>query len=205
MYETRRLNLTHAGAGHRAYPAPMTLSARDIAAEIRRRLPGVGAKKLHKLLYYTQGHHLAAFGTPLFHETISAWDMGPVVGTLWYAEKTGKPLDGQARLGEAELNTIGYVMSRYGALTGNDLEHLTHSEEPWQRANRDRGAKGSVSIQMESMRDYFRTAGIVDDEEEVPLDSEAVSEFLAGANDRRKLPAQPDSVEEILTRLGRSA
>jgi uncharacterized phage-associated protein len=39
-------------------------------------------KKLHKLLYYCQGHHLATFGLPLFDESISAWDMGPVVGTL---------------------------------------------------------------------------------------------------------------------------
>jgi hypothetical protein len=26
--------------------------AADVAAELRRRLPGIGAKKLHKLLYY---------------------------------------------------------------------------------------------------------------------------------------------------------
>jgi len=66
-------------------PAPVP--ARDVAAEIRRRLPGVGVKKLHKLLYYCQGHHLAAFGAPLFSQSISAWDMGPVVGELWHEEK----------------------------------------------------------------------------------------------------------------------
>ncbi len=54
--------------------------ARDVAAAIRRRLPAVGARKLHKLLYYAQGHHLAAFGQQLFVQSISAWDMGPVVG-----------------------------------------------------------------------------------------------------------------------------
>jgi hypothetical protein len=40
----------------------MAVSAHDVAAEIRRRQPSVGTKKLHKLLYYCQGHYLAAFG-----------------------------------------------------------------------------------------------------------------------------------------------
>src|SRR5437773_4537685 len=106
----------------------MTLSAREVAAVLRERLPGLPAKKLHKLLYYCQGHHLAAFGEPLFRETISAWDMGPVVGTLWYREKHGDVSRHHADLDEAQLNTIGYVISRYGALTGRDLENLTHSE-----------------------------------------------------------------------------
>ncbi|MDQ1633589.1 MAG: hypothetical protein QOJ32_398 [Frankiaceae bacterium] len=62
-------------------------SARDVAAELRQRLPDVGVKKLHKLLYYAQGHHLAALGRPLFSESISAWDMGPVVGEFWWQEQ----------------------------------------------------------------------------------------------------------------------
>src|SRR4051812_11408513 len=94
----------------RNYSAGMaTRSAHDVAAEIRRRLPGVPTKRLHKLLYYCQGHHLATFGEPLFSETISAWDMGPVVGQLWYAEsQQGGPLnDGLHDLDEGELNTVG--------------------------------------------------------------------------------------------------
>ncbi len=35
------------------------LSAHDVAAQVRQRVPGVGTKKLHKLLYYCQGHHMA--------------------------------------------------------------------------------------------------------------------------------------------------
>jgi uncharacterized phage-associated protein len=96
----------------------MSLSAHDVAAVLRDRLPGVPTKKLHKLLYYCQGHHLATFDKPLFSETISAWDMGPVVGTLWYAEKQGEVPRAPRQLDEAQLNTIGYVLSRYGSLTG---------------------------------------------------------------------------------------
>jgi uncharacterized phage-associated protein len=65
------------------------VSAHDVAREIRKRMPGVPVKKLHKLLYFSQGHHLATFRVPLFAETISAWDMGPVVGRLWHREDKG--------------------------------------------------------------------------------------------------------------------
>lgn len=56
-------------------------SARDVALAIERRLPGIGEAKLHKLLYYVQGYHLA-------------WEQGRVsseeqdcagrVGRWWY-------------------------------------------------------------------------------------------------------------------------
>ncbi|HZP14298.1 MAG TPA: Panacea domain-containing protein, partial [Nocardioides sp.] len=81
------------------------LSAHDVARELRRRLPDLPTKKLHKLLYYCQGHHLAQVGEPLFVETISAWDMGPVVGTLWHHERTSAPLPPASDLTEAHLNT----------------------------------------------------------------------------------------------------
>src|SRR3954465_4039765 len=116
----------------------MTVSARDVAAVLRDRLPGLPTKKLHKLLYYCQGHHLATYGVPLFAEPISAWDMGPVIGQLWHQEKELGSFDADPEPSEAQLNTIGYVVSRYGALTGLDLENLTHSETPWQRADSNR-------------------------------------------------------------------
>jgi hypothetical protein len=37
----------------------MVVSAHDVAAALRARLPDLPTKKLHKLLYYCQGHHLA--------------------------------------------------------------------------------------------------------------------------------------------------
>src|SRR5918998_5536593 len=109
----------------------MTASVHDVAAALRERLPGVGNKQLHKLLYYCQGHHLAGFGMAIFSENIYAWDMGPVVASLWREERYQDPRPEPHVLTEAELNTIGYVVSRYGGLSGNDLERLTHSEDPW--------------------------------------------------------------------------
>jgi uncharacterized phage-associated protein len=190
----------------------MTVSAHDVAAALRHRLPGLPAKKLHKLLYYCQGHHLAAFGVPLFHETISAWDMGPVVGSLWQAERGGDIPASPLELGEAELNTIGYVVSRYGKLTGTDLEHLTHSETPWQYANTLRMPGESARIELEWIREYFTTVGAVDNDDEVPVDAAEVRAILKGAEARRNPTPRADDpqrlrarIAEMRAQLGRSA
>ena len=144
------------------YARSMTVSAHEVAAELRNRLPGLGIKKQHKLLYYCQGHHLATFGEPLFSETLSAWDMGPVVGALWHQEKVGDVPEPTTSLTEAQRNTIGYVASRYGALSGSDLERLTHSEPPWQQANAGRTSGTSAQMPLAVIREYFASA---DDDE----------------------------------------
>jgi uncharacterized phage-associated protein len=183
----------------------MTVSAQNVAAVLRERLPGLPTKKLHKLLYYCQGHHLATFGDPLFAETISAWDMGPVVGQLWHQEKETGRSEVRDELTEAQLNTIGYVVSRYGALTGLDLENLTHSETPWLQADDRRRPHESVRIEPEWLISYFRTNGAADGEDDVPLDSDAVAQWLAGAGPRRADELNRDSPEELRSRLSASA
>lgn len=175
-------------------------SAHDIAAELRRRFPGLGAKKLHKLLYYTQGHHLATFGSPLFTESVSAWDMGPVVGALWYEEKSGATSTPPAELSEAALNTVGYVLSRYGALTGSDLERLTHSEPPWQQANDRRSPGTTAKIPNEALIAFFsQNLGEGDDETPLP-DVDAVSVWLATVTSPTDVPP-PDSADRFRARL----
>lgn len=190
-------------AGHETYPDAMPASAHAIAAALRERLPGLATQKLHKLLYYCQGHHLAAFGTPLFNDTISAWDRGPVVGTLWRQEKDGYTPEGELPpLGEAELNTIGYVVSRYGALSGQDLEHLTHSETPWQRADAQRRPRESVRIELDSIEEYFTGPGADDTAEEgIVLDSAEVTLWLSDARERLADPLQVDDLDAIRAKL----
>ena len=178
------------------------VSAHDIAAELRRRFPALGGKKLHKLLYYSQGHHLATFGTPLFTETVSAWDMGPVVGALWYEEKTGATTESTAELSEAALNTVGLVISRYGALTGSDLERLTHAEPPWQQANERRSPGTRATITHESLIMFFAGNLGGDGDDETPLpDVDAVSAWLANVTSPTVMPP-PDSRERLRARLG---
>src|SRR5262249_62216577 len=99
----------------------------------------------------------AVWGERLSGGSFSAWDMGPVVGSLWYQEKHGSRLEPSPDLDEAQLNTVGYVISRYGALTGQDLENLTHSETPWQLADRLRRPGESARIEAEWITQHFRT------------------------------------------------
>ncbi len=185
----------HVGPG---YPEVMTFRASDVAAALRERMPQLPQKKLHKLLYYCQGHHLAALGTPLYVESISAWDMGPVVGALWKAEREHEDAPEPAELDEAALNTVGYVLSRYGKLTGRDLELLSHAEEPWQRANAIRPSKGSVRIEQAWLVDYF--AAETDDEDEPVPDGSTVSQWLDGAAERRRDDLHEDSSSTVLAR-----
>lgn len=180
-------------------------SAHVVAAELRRRVPGLGVKKLHKLLYYCQGHHLGSLGEPLFREPVSAWDMGPVVGSLWFEERQGLRAEAE-RLAEAQLNTIGYVVSRYGALSGADLERLTHSEAPWQDADRARRPGASAKISTDALASYFQDAQWDDDEQETLLpDSEVLSRWLKETTDVRDVARKPDSLEELRRRLAANA
>jgi uncharacterized phage-associated protein len=188
-------------------------SAYDVATEIRTRLPGVPVKKLHKLLYYCQAHHVATFNRPLFSETISAWDMGPVVGELWRREKEGaaQEMPPARRLTEAELNTIGYVLSRYGNLSGTDLERLTHSETPWIDADATRRRRGQPShrITLEALRAFFcleagqSEPGMSDESSVPPLDPAELATWFRSASDGppATLPVA-DSPEALAARMG---
>lgn len=173
----------------------MPLSAHDIAAELRAQRPGLPVKKLHKLLYYCQAHHLSVHGQPLFDEAIEAWKMGPVVAELWRVEKYGDPLPPRQELGQAELNTVGYTLSRYGNLTGTDLERLSHNEDPWLRATRDRGAGGNVVIEHEWITEYFRRND--GDGEDGVLDRELVAQWLDRTATRPVEPGRALTREEL--------
>lgn len=184
----------------------MSLPASDIAAILRDRLPGLGAKKLHKLLYYCQGHHLATFDEPLFSETISAWDMGPVVGQLWHQDREGRSRTVRGTITEAQFNTVGYVLSRYGSLTGHDLQTLTHGESPWRRTDRNRASGATARIELEWIREFFSTDGAAeDDEDAVTFDPSAVTQWLRDAPRRRTEPVRQDSREELRARLSAGA
>jgi len=87
--------------------------------------------KLHKLLYYAQGWHLAWVGEVLFEEPVEAWVNGPVVAKLWADEKYRRPRPDPRPLEGAQLATLDYVVERYGRSTGQDLARLSHTEDPW--------------------------------------------------------------------------
>lgn len=175
------------------------VSAHDVAAELRRALPGLPVKKLHKLLYYCQGHHLAHFGVPLFTEPVMAWDMGPVVANLWKSEKEGRTAPDARSLDNGQLNTVAYVVSRYGQLTGHDLELLSHAETPWRQADGSRAAGRSVRIKQDSIRAFFRADGGPDADLPWPREQD-VARLADGAATRRQQPARRDDLATLQAR-----
>ncbi len=118
-----------------------TVSAGAVIAAIEARRPGMKPGKLHSLLFFAQGHHVAHFGTPLFDEPIVITDVG--VHVPHYGDPGSQPT------GEGALNTIGYVIERYGALSPADLRTLIKASRPWATA-----AFGLVSL--DDLRDWFR-------------------------------------------------
>ncbi|MFG1921749.1 Panacea domain-containing protein [Cryptosporangium sp. NPDC048952] len=135
----------------------MTTTARDVAAALCERLPGLDAAKMHALLYYAQGHQLAMLGRAMFSDELSAWDRGPTVASVWGREKDAT--DGWDRLASADLTTIEYVVSRYGGLTAGDLQRLAKAEPPWKIADAARRPGESVPIRLEWLREFFSTDG----------------------------------------------
>ncbi|MFD0746890.1 Panacea domain-containing protein [Phytohabitans flavus] len=179
----------------------MTASAHDIAAVLRQRLPGLDVLRLHKLLYYCQGHHLAAFGEPLFTEEVFAWDNGPVISKLWKDERDGLTVSPRPEIGEAELNTIGYVISRYGKLTPNDLINMTHQEAPWRLANASRMPGGTKKIGRDWLKGYFSTDGAPSDGIDEPFDSAEVTAWLREAVEHDDGSTPPDDLDRLRSRV----
>jgi uncharacterized phage-associated protein len=173
----------------RRYVAPMgTVTAHDIARELQRRTLGVTGRRLDYLLYYCQGHYAAGTGRALFAEPITVTDAGPTVNSSGTGEHT---------LGNDELITVEYVLSRYGGSTTHDLRLLTQAETPWHEAV----AAGATEIPLDALIRYFREDGAADDPgDDIPIPSAAVVE-MAGRARQTEADAKPDDLEKLRRKL----
>lgn len=115
--------------------------------------------KLQKMLYYQQGYHLAAFGTPLFEEDVEAWMYGPVVPCVYdeyscYGSATLPETNNPIKLSDEEEILFNQVYQAYRDFSAIGLMNRTHNEQPWLQAlPHDRG----TVIPHESMKTYFMT------------------------------------------------
>lgn len=104
--------------------------------------------KLLKLIYYAYGICLVRLGTPLFKEKIEAWNLGPVVPSIYHTFKRFKKslIDEEAYIINDDFNYIkaplpknkevvkilNEVIEQYGHLPASKLIDLTHVKEgPW--------------------------------------------------------------------------
>lgn len=116
---------------------------------------------LQKLLYYAQGHHLAIKGRPLFQDRIEAWNMGPVVGTVYDAcnknQGSANAVINYATPRDVDEDTGALLLDVYNAYSRYSAGYLinkTHTELPWKSVwNRE---ERHILISTESMTEYFR-------------------------------------------------
>jgi len=119
--------------------------------------------RLQKLLYYAQGWHLAATGTPLFPDRIEAWKHGPVVRSVYPVFKEYRlaipPTQGSepAELSARDRDFIRSIWERYAEFSATALRNMTHRESPWleARAGSTRDESRNAEITQETMRAFF--------------------------------------------------
>jgi uncharacterized phage-associated protein len=117
--------------------------------------------KLQKLLYYSQGFHLAINNAVLFTDPILAWRHGPAIRRI-YAEYADYRSGGIPRPDEFDVSVLGNVSdlldevySVYGQYSAWRLREMTHAEPPWRDTWRDDGIERIIPV--ESMTAYFKT------------------------------------------------
>lgn len=127
-------------------------------------------KKLQKLCYYA-----VAWGYTLMNKQIvendefQAWVHGPVSPVLYEKYKFAGWNSIQKKdvapkfQGDIE-ELLESVWDTYGDKDGNELEALSHSEEPWRRARLGMRPedRGNVPISPEAMKNYYITVYIGD-------------------------------------------
>lgn len=153
-----------------------------IVAYLNKKGDPVSNKKIQKLLYYIEAWHLVHFSNPLIDEEFEAWVYGPVLPSVYKNLKQfgfnnvvlASPSGNQ--MTEDELDTvigefahnndlsadqvslIDDVLMKYGNLSSQQLELLTHSEIPWKAARGDTPPHvGSTAvIDKKLMADFYR-------------------------------------------------
>jgi len=161
-------------------------TADDVADAILDALGPMTAKKLEKLVYYSQAWHLAWHKKPLFDEVIEAWVEGPVVRHLY--SQHAKQYDvhewrsgNRERLSEEQKRTVAWVASRYGSFTAEALSRMTHSESPWLVARNGIPAKArsDAPIGRDLMTSYYGRQRV---DAETAVQLAAASAAIEGVN-----------------------
>lgn len=108
----------------------------------------ISNKKLQKLLYYIEAWSLVHLDS-IVDEDFEAWIHGPVIPEVYreykkfgyspisidYNEldssKYIKKFEKDSGITEKQIELIDAILSKYGVLSSQELELLSHSEKPW--------------------------------------------------------------------------
>ncbi len=117
--------------------------------------------KIQKLLYYTQGFHLAILDKALFDESIEAWRYGPVCPVVYGQFKKYKSntisydkceKQFESIFDTKQIELLDDVYETFAQYSAWKLRDMTHEEPTWMKHKDD----ASVIPQQE-MKEYFKT------------------------------------------------
>jgi uncharacterized phage-associated protein len=151
-----------------------TVSAINLSYYILSYVPS-NQLKLQKLVYYSEGWHLAYFERSLITEDFEAWVHGPAIRSMWdhFKGKGGmisefclRPEDIEKVrvsinqvLNPEQIELIGDVIKEYGDKTAYHLETLSHSEAPWKEARNGyaQSERSETLISKDTMKRYYQS------------------------------------------------
>lgn len=110
------------------------------------------AMRLHKLLYYCQGWHLAWYGEPLFPEAIEAWRHGPMVPAV---SNRLPDSGGAGDLPPSARKSVEQVWRHFRQFSACGLRDRTRREAPWRNHYHDGNGEAGETIPVDEMAAYF--------------------------------------------------
>ena len=140
-----------------------------------RKIKPLTQMKLHKIVYFAHGWHLAIRSAPLLDEMVEAWEYGPVIPTLYYEFKEfgAREILRSATDWNPEteyyditpnvdsdddfvLRLLKKIFRIYGPMSATKLSALTHEKDsPWAKTRQEHHEIKNVDIPNGMIRDYF--------------------------------------------------
>lgn len=136
------------------------------------------APQLMTLVYIAHGWYLGLTGTPLLNEPPQAWEIGPVIPTLYNSlkiygndpvrEKISKPdaptsADYASPAEDEVRKFLNGVWQAYGSFSDAELLKLTtNPDAPWDRTWREHGPiyTNGVDIPEQYIKDHYQTLNV---------------------------------------------
>lgn len=121
-------------------------------------------KKLQKLAYYSQAWYYTLYGEALTSGVFEAWVHGPVCPDIYHEYKH----HGWNKIPRLSVEIapdikpfLDVVYNTFSEYTGDELEEMTHEEDPWKNARV--GLKpyeiSNNEISLEEMKKYYSKLG----------------------------------------------
>lgn len=189
-------------------------TANDVAAYILQQRTAVESVRLQKLLYYAQAWHLATMDAPLFDDQIRAFELGPVVHSVWTNYRGRATITRRQAVGNPDALTgseqavVDAVIEAYRRIKPFEMSELTHVEDPWVDAWKAPG--GDRVISHEAMRRYYAAEMVKPQEERttptLPRVPDARVTYVADDEFLEIVDSlnEPDDAEGFLSALSRN-